>query len=105
MTFNSGRDEVSVNGKTFEEYGAEYARAPFPWPMPGGASVPVPQASFDTTRKAVAAATAGNLMDAVAVYAGAEAGAQIAAAWGPLPTTAVNAVFEDMRKHFGAKNS
>jgi hypothetical protein len=93
-----------MSGKTFEEYAAEYARAPFPWPMPGGASVPVPQPSFETTRKAVAAAAAGNLMDAVAVYAGPEAGAQIAEAWGPLPATALSAVFAEMREHFGSKN-
>lgn len=92
-------------GRTFEEYAAEYQRAPFPWPMPGGATVPVPQPSFDVTRKAVDAAAAGSLMDAVKVYAGDAAGAQIAEAWGPLPTTALSAVFDDMRKHFGSKNS
>ena len=94
-----------MSGKTFEQYAAEYARSPFPWPMPGGASLPVPQPSFDVTREAVAAATAGSLMDAVTVYAGAEAGAQIAAAWGPLPSTALSAVFAEMREHFGQGNS
>jgi hypothetical protein len=90
--------------KTFEQYEAEYVRADFPWPMPGGAAVPVPQPSFDLTRKAVAAATAGTLMDAVVLYAGPEAGAEIAAAWGSLPSTALSAVFAEMREHFGAKN-
>ena len=89
---------------TFEEYAAQYAREPFQWPMPKGKTIPVPQPSFDVTQKAVAAAAAGNLMDAMVVYAGDDAGAQIAAAWGALPQTALNAVFADMRKHFGTKN-
>jgi hypothetical protein len=100
-----------VSGKTFEEYAAEYARAPFPWPMPGGTSVPIPQPSFDITRRAVAAnaAPAGTLMDAIAVYAdpegkSPEVTAQIREAWGPLPPTALSAVFDEMRKHFGTKN-
>jgi hypothetical protein len=93
--------------KTFEEYAAEYSREPFQWPMPKGvSSVAIPQPSFATERAAVAAAAeTGSVMDAVVLYAGVEGGAKIREAWGALPSSALNAVMTDMRKHFGTKNS
>lgn len=93
-------------GKTFEEYAAEASRAPFPFPLPGGESVSIPQPSLEEERAAVAAANAtGQLIDGVLTYVDEEDGQLIRDAWGKLPSIAMQSVIGDMRKYFGTKNS
>jgi len=97
-------------GKTFEEYAAEYARDPYPFPMPGGASVPVPRPDLKTEMAAVKAATAAEtlgdgLLAGLQVYAGDTDGKKIADAWEKLPTGALADAVAAMRDYFGTKNS
>lgn len=92
--------------KTFEQYQAEYARDSFPWPMPGGAAIAVPQPSLNAERDAVAEVRkSGNMLDGLRAYLSPEDFAKVEAAWGTLPTTALEGVLDEMREHFGQGNS
>lgn len=93
-------------GKTFEEYAAEYARDPFPWPMPGGTSVPVPQPSLRAEAQAIEhVRKSGSMLDGLRAYLPPEDFTRVASAWGSLPSTAVSGVLGEMREHFGQGNS
>jgi len=97
-------------GKTFEEYAAEYARDPYPFPMPGGRSIPVPRPDLKAETAAVKASTAAatlgeGLLAGLRVYAGDAAGQQIADAWEGVPTGALQDAVTEMRDYFGTKNS
>lgn len=94
-------------GKTFEQYRAEYARDPFQWPMPDGESpVAVPQPSLDAERQAVAEVRkTGNMLDGLRAYMGPDDFKRLAAAWGSLPSTALDAALDELREHFGQGNS
>jgi hypothetical protein len=92
--------------KSFEDYAAEAARAPFSFPLPGGESVSIPQPSLEAEQAAIAAANAtGQLIDGVLTYVDEEDGQLIRDAWGKIPSIAMQAVIADMRKCFGTKNS
>lgn len=96
--------------KTFEQYAAEYARDPFPLPMPGGGSVSVPCPDVTTEVAAYTAAVAagslpGGLMEGLLVYVAEADREKVSEAWGALPGTALNAVIDEMREYFGSKNS
>lgn len=97
-------------GKSFEDYRAEHLKEPFDLPMPGGKSIPMPLPSIDQ-EKAIARAIAeareaGKLtpFTGLEVVVGTESVAQIAEAWGPLPSEAWDAVMDDAQEHFGRKN-
>lgn len=98
-------------GKSFEDYAAEYAKKPFPLPMPGGESIPVPNFSIDTQHLMVSAARDekspffGTPFAGMEVLTGEEAAAKVAAAWSDVPIEAWQDVLGDMRAYFGAKNS
>jgi hypothetical protein len=98
-------------GKSFEDYAAEYAKKPFPLPMPGGDSIPVPNFSIDTQHLMTAAARddgspfAGTPFAGMEVLIGQDAAAKVAAAWNEVPLEAWLDMLADMRKYFGTKNS
>jgi hypothetical protein len=93
-------------GKSFEDYAAEYSKKPFPLPMPGGETVPVPNFDIDT-QQAMTAAAAGKAdpFAGLEVLIGDADAALVAAAWRKLPMEAWLDVLADMRKYFGTKNS
>lgn len=98
-------------GKSFEDYAAEYAKKPFPLPMPGGGSVPVPNFSIDTQHLMAAAARdektpfAGTPFAGMEVLIGQDAAAEVMAAWSGVPIEAWLDMLGDMKAYFGAKNS
>jgi hypothetical protein len=98
-------------GKSFDEYKAEHLREPFPLPMPDGKSIPVPLPTLDQekamARASAEAAEAGEWtpFSGLEVVVGDGDAAQIAEAWGDLPSEAWDDVMADMRKHFGRGNS
>lgn len=93
--------------KTFEAYQAEYARDSFAWPMPDGEPpVPVPQPSLDAERQAVAEVRkTGNMLDGLRAYISPEDFTRVAAAWGKLPSAALEAALDEMRDCFGQGKS
>lgn len=93
--------------KTFAEYKAEHTKAPYPFPMPDGASIMIAQPTIDQEQVAVAAANAdgGGLLAGVLTYVSPEDAVKISEAWGSLPATALGALVEDMRKYFSAKSA
>jgi len=97
--------------KTFEDYAAEYAKKPFPLPMPGGETMPVPNFSIDTQHLMTAATRDdkspfyGTPFAGMEVLIGQDAAAKVAAAWSEVPLEAWLDMLADMRAYFGAKNS
>lgn len=102
---------MSDAGKTFEQYRAEHTKAPFPLPMPGGETIPVPHATINSMGEALKAFADAREAGQPSRFAGLEASvgeegaAKIAAAWGDMPLEAWDAMVEDMGKHFGQGNS
>lgn len=96
--------------KTFEQYKQDHAKAPYAFPMPGGASISIAQPDLKTERAAVMAATStGNLGDGLLAglraYVGEADGDKITEAWSTLPTAALNEAVDEMRKHFAAESA
>jgi len=100
-------------GKSFDQYRAEHLKEPFPWPMPDGSPVMIPQPDVDAERRAFTAANAAgaaggtysdSLIAGLRTYVSDEEGQRIADAYGKLPATVLAAVVNDMREHFGQGN-
>lgn len=99
-----------MSGKTFEQYQAEYAKAPFSLPMPDGGSVSIPQPVLKVEITAVDSANssanlADGLLKGLLIYVPEADREKVADAWGTLPSSALNAVISEMRTYFGTKNS
>jgi hypothetical protein len=101
--------------KTFAEIAAAYRKDPYPFPMPDGATIMIAQPTIRTEGAAVAAATsaptlADGLLAGLRVYAdpdgkNGEDAEKIAAAWGAMPTAALNDAVNEMRDYFVKPNS
>jgi hypothetical protein len=96
--------------KSFEQYAAEYAKEPYPFPMPDGKPVLIPVPGLKKEAAAVAAGNASatlgeGLLAGLRIYAGEADGEKIDAAWGMLPSVALQEAVAEMRDYFGTKNS
>jgi hypothetical protein len=91
--------------KSIEYYREKFARPAFPWPMPGGEPVMVPQPSIRKVSAAVAAARAsGSLIDGLRAYLDPEEFGRLEEAWGEMPPAALDAVLADMSAHFAPQD-